>query len=199
MNPIDRFIVSRYNSILRSKIEAEHKHLIPEFVDDEGRKWFTYAKGEVPVLRMAKIKTYYDILNRGLSGQVIDECYETHNKCLAHGDIVGAGVVMHDMKQLKDHIVNMDAFINIIAVSYVREDENPNTIADHIHAEKTNFLLSETEQGRFFFRTEVWKDCAKVYKISSMDVEQLLTDYRLQMERLQKRWSVLRSGTLSKK
>lgn len=196
---IDRFVISRYNSILRSKIEGSHKHLIPEFVDDQGRKWFTFAKGQVPVVRMAKIKTYYDILARGLSGQVIDQAFEAANQCLAKGNIAEAGRVICDIKDLKDHIVNMDAFINIIAVSYVREDENPDTITDHIHAEKTNYLLTETNEGRFFFRTAVWKDCVITFKLSSTDAEQLLTDYRAEMLRLSKRWSVLTSGALSVK
>jgi len=199
MNIIDRFVVSRYNSVLRSRIEATHKHLIPEFIDNEGRKWFTYAKGEVPVARMAKLKTYYDMLSRGLSGEVIDAAFEKANECLAKGNIAEAGRVLCDIKDMKDRIVNMDAFINIIAVSYVREDENPNTITDHIHAEKTNFLKSESEHGRFFFTTSVWKDCATTFKISSTDAERLLTDYRAEMQRLLKRWSVLASGKLSAK
>lgn len=190
---LDADVIARYNSILRKK--HERPELIPEFVDSEGRRWFTFPKGEVPVARMAKLKTFYDILSRGLSGELIDLAYETHNKCLASGDIAGAGVVMLDMKQLKSNVVNMDMFINIIAVSYCREDEDPDTIADHIHKEKTDFLMSETEAGRFFFRTTVWKDCVKAFNLSTVDAEQLLNDYQAEMERLRNRWSILTGET----
>jgi hypothetical protein len=199
MGIIDRIIIARYNRLLRKKQEGAHKSLIPEFIDSEGRRWFTYAKGETPVARMAKLKTYYDILSRGLSGEVIDTAFTAANECLAKGNIAEAGRVLCDLKDLKDSVVNMDAFINIIAVSYCREDEDPDTVTDHIHKEKIDFLMSETEAGRFFFRTAVWKDCERTFNLSSMDAEQLLTEYRAEMARLQRRWSVLASGKLSEK
>jgi hypothetical protein len=199
MGIIDRIIISRYNRLLRKKQEGAHKSLIPEFIDSEGRRWFTYAKGETPVARMAKLKTYYDILSRGLSGEVIDTAFNAANECLAKGNIAEAGRVLCDLKDLKDSVVNMDAFINIIAISYCREDEDPDTVTDHIHKEKIDFLMSETEAGRFFFRTTVWSDCARTFNLSLMDAEQLLTEYQAEMARLQRRWSVLTSGKLSVK
>jgi hypothetical protein len=199
MNFIDRLTIARYNSLLRKKQDGAHKSLIPEFIDTQGRRWFTYAKGELPVARMAKLKTYYDILSRGLSGEVIDTAFEAANECLAKGKIAEAGRVLCDLKDLKDSVVNMDAFINIIAVSYCREDEDPDTITDHIHTEKINTLMAETEAGRFFFRTSVWKDCVRTFNLSSMDAAQLLTEYQAEMERLQRRWSVLTSGKLSER
>ena len=189
MNPIDRLIISRYNRILRKR--HERPELVPEFIDNEGRRWYTFPKGEVPVVRMARLKTSYDILSRGLSGEIIDHAFDAANKCLAHGKIAEAGRVLCDLKELKDTVVNMDAFINIIAVSYVREDEDPDTVADHIHAEKVAYLSAESEQGRFFFQTSVWKDCVRTFNLSTMDAEELLNAYLTEIQRLQNRWSAL--------
>jgi hypothetical protein len=199
MNFIDRLIIARYNRLLRKKQDGAHKSLIPEFIDTEGRRWFTYAKGELPVARMAKLKTYYDILSRGLSGEVIDTAFEAANECLAKGKIAEAGRVLCDLKDLKDSVVNMEAFINIIAISYCREDEDPDAVTDHIHKEKIDFLMLETDAGRFFFRTAVWRDCVRTFNLSSMDAALLLTEYQAEMARLQRRWSVLASGRLSVK
>jgi hypothetical protein len=199
MNWFDRLTIARYNRLLRKKQDGAHKSLIPEFIDTEGRRWFTYAKGETPLLRAAKIKTYYDILQFGLDPDTLEKASEEMNACLAKGLIAEAGVVMIDLKKMKSTIVNFDAFINIIAVSYCREDEDPDTVTDHIHKEKIDFLKSETEQGRFFFRTAVWSDIARTFSFSLKDAEQLLIESEALIQNHMKRWSVLTSGKLSER
>lgn len=186
MNILDRLIVRRYNALLRPKPD-----LVPEFIDNEGRTWYTFPNGEMPVARVAKIKTYYDILSRGLSGAVIDEAFEAANTCLAHGKIAEAGRVLCDLKELKDNIVNLDAFVNIIAASYVIDGEEAAAIHDHTHRIKTDYLMSEVEGGRFFFQTTVWRRLAEQFSLSTMDADELLTAYIQQLKRLRKRWSVL--------
>jgi len=189
MNPIDRLIISRYNRILRKR--HERPELVPEFIDNEGRRWYTYPVGDIPAERMAYIKTQYDILARGLSGAAIDKAFDDINKCLAHGRIAEAGRALCDLKELKDKVINFDSFVNVIAASYVREDEDWAKMIDDIHTEKVHYLYRETKEGRFFFRTAVWKDCAQRFNLSTVDVEKLLKDFITEMKRINLRSSIL--------
>jgi hypothetical protein len=145
------------------------------------------------------VQTHRQYLAAGLSGETIKEALEKTNSCYAHGDYVAAGVIIKDLLELQSKIINFDALINILAVNYVREDEDVALVSTNIHQEKCNFLKSETEEGRFFFRLPEFVRILNGQPLSSEELERFYQSYISQRDRLMKKWSLLHSEILKKK
>lgn len=189
-----------------SNIYREHaakqikKGLKAEFQDDKGRWYYTFRDdADLPHTRSAKSQTYSQYLASGLSGEMFDEAYTRINELFAHADYLAAGVIINDLKELKQNIVNVDIIVNIIAVNYIREDEELAVISDSIHQEKCDFLKSETDKGRFFFRTPEWLNLLKKAGISSEESEKFYKDFLTKKSKILKRWSLLGSQEYKKK
>jgi hypothetical protein len=87
-----------------------------------------------------------------MTGDSFEHAMNTLTACIAKNDTLGAGAIISDLLEFKKKVINFDAIVNIIAVNYIREDEDVVHISSAIHAEKCEFLKRETEAGRFFFR-----------------------------------------------
>jgi hypothetical protein len=86
-------------------------------------------------------------------------------------------------------VVNLDAMINVVAAYYVREDEDAVKVSNKIHAEKCDFLKSETEDGRFFFQVPRFVQLLSGQTPSSEELERLWQGYQKQMETIMRRLS----------
>lgn len=171
-----------------------------EFQDDKGRWYYTFHdEADVPIARLSEAHTFMQYLAAGLSPDTFDKAYETLNELFATKQFIKAGVVINDLTELNKRIVNLDAIINIIAVNYVREDEEATSINQSIHAEKCDFLKSETEQGRFFFRLPMFAKLLNKATLSSEDAETFYQDYLRRYNNLMKRWSILASDEFKMK
>ena len=180
-----------YRSYAAKQIKAGLKG---EFQDNQGRWYYSFRDDQdLPHTRSAKSQTYSQYLAAGLSGDMFKEAYTRINELFAHADYLGAGVIINDLKELNQNIVNVDIIINIMAVNYVREDEEVAVISDTIHQEKCDFLKSETEHGRFFFRMPEWLNLLKKAGILSEESEQFYQDYLTKQSNILKRWSLLAS------
>jgi hypothetical protein len=145
------------------------------------------------------VQTHRQYLAAGLSAETIKEALEKTNSCYAHGDYVAAGVIIKDLLDLQSKIINFDALINIIAVNYIREDEDVAIVNTSIHQEKCNFLKSETEQGRFFFRLPEFVRILNNQPLSNEELENFYQSYISQKSKLIQRWSTLHSEILQKR
>lgn len=170
------------------------KGLKAEFQDDKGRWYYSFPDEQlVPHTRSAKAQTYSQYLSAGLSGEMFKEAFDKTNELYAKGDYIGAGVILNDLRELNTTIVNVDVIVNIIAVNYVREDEELAVISETIHQDKCDFIKSETEQGRFFFRLPEWLKLLNSAGISKDESEAFYQDFiKAKLKTLQ-RWSILAS------
>lgn len=143
--------IQRLNDLRLAK--ASKGALKAEFKDDKGRWWYTFADGQdMPLARLAEQQTHLQFLAAGLTGQSFKDAMDVLTECLALQDIVKAGVIIHDLKELPKNIVNVHALINVISVNYIREDENPNLVSPSIHKQKCNWMLEQIEEGSFFLK-----------------------------------------------
>lgn len=171
-----------------------------EFQDNNGLWYYSFKdEQDLPITRSAKSNTYSQYLSAGLSGQMFEEAYDKFNELTAKGDHIASGVIINDLRELKQNIVNIDVIINIIAVNYVREDENPVEVNETIHQEKCDFLKTETDEGRFFFRTPEWVRLLNKAGLSTDESETFYQDYLKKHQNILKRWSILTSGSYKKK
>ena len=165
-----------------------------EFKDDKGRWYYSFRdEGDVPITRLSEAHTHLQYMAAGLSAETWKQALETITICLAKQDIIKAGVVINDLTDLEKKIVNLDALVNIIAINYVREDEDVSKVSASIHAEKCDFLKHETEEGRFFFRLPMFVRLLSGLTVSKQDATTLSRNFLQVSENLKRRWSILRS------
>ncbi len=185
----------RLSDIYRSYASKQiKKGMKAEFQDDEGRWYYSFRdEADLPIARLSEAHTYMQYLAAGLSPETFSEAYSKMETLFAQGKTIAAGVILHDLMDLNKKIVNLDAVINIIAVNYVREDEEATTVNQSIHSDKCDFLKSETEDGRFFFRLPMFASLLNNATLSSENAEQFYQDYLKRYSNLMKRWSALTS------
>ena len=184
----------RYNAAKYAKGQ-----MVAEFLDDKGRWYYSFRdEADIPITRLSEAHTHLQYMAAGMSAETFTAAMETVTEMFAKSDFIKAGVVINDIQDLNKKIVNFDAMVNIIAVYYVREDEDVATVNTSIHAEKCDFLKSETEDGRFFFRLPKLIRLLGGQTLSKSDAMNLYQDFLAQKENLKRRWLILRSEPLTK-
>jgi hypothetical protein len=169
--------------------------MVAEFLDDKGRWYYSFRdESDVPITRLSEAHSHMQYMAAGLSAESFKSAMDTMTELFAKSQFIQAGVVLNDMNDLNRKIVNLDAMVNIIAVYYVREDEDVVSVNASIHAEKCDFLKSETDEGRFFFRLPRFIKLLSGQTLSKEDAASLYRSFQAQTENLSRRWSILRSG-----
>lgn len=163
--------------------------MVAEFQDDKGRWYYSFRdEADVPITRLSHAHTNMQYMAAGLSADLFHQAMDEVTVALAKSNIVKAGAIISDLTDLNKKIVNLDAMINVVAVYYVREDEDEIKISNTIQQEKCDFLKSETEDGRFFFRVPRFVNLLGGQIPSSEELDALWTGYQKQLETLTRRF-----------
>ena len=113
-----------------------------------------------------------------VSSEQMDETRDAVNKCLAHGDTIGAGALLSRFFDTRSEVVPMDILINLIALTLVRDDEQPSTFDQVTHSDKCNYLKASCLRGDgFFFRLKEVERLSKAFTIGSDHWQMLLTKF----------------------
>ena len=148
------------------------------FVDDKGRAYYRYPDGLMPVVRMGEIQTYTSYLAVSLTSELINQAFDDCEVYLAKGETMKVGAVLTSLKDFQRRCVNIDAMLNILAASYVREDENANGFDTRVHDEKLRFLDSKIDDTAFFFNQRESRELFKKYNLSTKDALELQKRYQ---------------------
>lgn len=169
----------RLSEIYRIELaKLSRNGLKAEFHDDHGRLWSTFQDdSDIPVTRMSEAHTHLQYLAAGVSAETLQKSLDAVSEQFAKGKMVEAGAILFNLTELGKRIVNFDALINVIAVHYVREDEDPIKFSATIHGEKCNYLKHETEEGRFFFRLPIALRLLHASTISTEDAQMLWSQF----------------------
>ena len=191
--PMQRLINLRNAKNSKGKLKAE-------FTDENGRWWSTFSdEQDMPLIRLAAIQTHMQYLASGLTGQTFNAAMELLTECLAKNEIVNAGVVIHDLKETPKKILNLHSLINIIAVNYVRSDEEPNEVNESIHQQKCNWMLEQIEEGSFFLSHPSLIKSLNPFNLSGKQLESNLAACLKVLKSQRQRWDILRSMNESSK
>ena len=191
--PMQRLINLRNAKNSKGKLKAE-------FTDENGRWWSTFSdEQDMPLIRLAAIQTHMQYLASGLTGQTFNAAMELLTECLAKNEIVNAGVVIHDLKETPKKILNLHSLINIIAVNYVRSDEDPNEVNESIHQQKCNWMLEQIEEGSFFLSHPSLIKSLNPFNLSGQQLESNLAACLKVLKSQRQRWDILRSMNESSK
>ena len=197
MNLLDRLAIAvlpmqrleNARKVLYSKANLEFA-----FKDNYGRKWYTFRdKEDMPVIRLAEMQTHLQYLASGLSGQHYQDAMETLTECIAKNDTVNAGVIIHDLKELPKKIINIHTIVNIIAVNYVREDEDANEVKASIHQQKCDWILDQIESGGFFLIHPTLKSLLTPFKTSGEYLRDNLDVFQAVLRSQRQRLDLIRS------
>lgn len=197
MNLLDRLAIAvlpmqrleNARKVLYSKANLEFA-----FKDNYGRKWYTFRdKEDMPVIRLAEMQTHLQYLASGLSGQHFSDAMETLTECIAKNDTVNAGVIIHDLKELPKKIINIHTIVNIIAVNYVREDEDANEVKASIHQQKCDWILDQIESGGFFLIHPTLKSLLTPFKTSGEYLRDNLDVFQAVLRSQRQRLDLIRS------
>jgi hypothetical protein len=184
--------VQRLNNLRLSK--ASKENLKAEFTDELGRWWYTFQdEQDLPLIRLASQQTYLQYMAAGLTGKHFDEAMELLTECLAKQDIVKAGVVIHELNETPKKVVNLHALVNVMAVHYVRQDEDPNHFSQSIHQQKCDWMLEQIEQGSFFLSHPSLIRSLSPFNISGQQLTNSLHVFQKVMKEQKTRLDSLRS------
>jgi predicted DNA-binding ribbon-helix-helix protein len=165
------------------------KGMTAHFRDDKGRWWYTFTDpADMPIARYAEIQTTMQFMAAGLTPELFTKAMDAITEHLAKAEIVKAGAVIADLTELHKKVVNLDAIVNVIALSYVRQDEQAETVSSVIHQQKCDYLKHETDEGRFFFRLPMCLQLLNSPTLSNEQSVRLWADYASQTSRLLARW-----------
>jgi len=192
-----KWVLDYTNELLTRPTNGNNLELA--FLDDKGRAYYRYPDGLMPVIRMGAIQTYTSYLAVALTPDLIDKAFEDVKAHLAHGDTLKAGAVLTSLQEFQRSCVNIDAFLNILAAKYVREDEDPSGQDARIHQEKLDFLESKINDTSFFFKLSEWRELLKRYEISTKDAEKLQIDYQNKRKQHENRIKAINGKRFAKK
>ncbi len=125
------------------------------FVDRAGRVYYTPKNDfDYPIIRVKELQKRLIRLDSGLNEQTIELFLDAMDKALGKGklpDVARIGFLVHEMKARKEILIDNELFIDILALRFIRADENPAVIDKEIHEEKVKQFTEDSAEGLYDF------------------------------------------------
>jgi len=129
------------------------ENLYHKFTDKKGRKYYTFASGTMPFVRYQQQREFHRWLQIGQSEAEYLGLIDHGAASLTKG-VKGLTTVSKVMNELKFRVntIRPQLVYQMMAVSIVREDENPLGFHKEIQDEKVEMIEKDmTEDMQFFF------------------------------------------------
>lgn len=135
----------------KSGFENMHK----AFVDKVGNTYYLPKNDfDYPIARSKEMQKRLNYLMSGLNDTTIDLFLANMEKALGRGklpEVSRIGFLVEEMKARKEILIDNDLFIDILALRYIRADENPAIVDKEIHAQKIAQFTSDSKEGLYDF------------------------------------------------
>lgn len=157
------------------------------------KQLFRFPKAmNMPLDRMGKLNWYTQFLSKGLSAEeddLIDDTMltiiENDAKDPKSTTLAKLSALIFERKNRKKLCFHTLIFYNILAVQWVREDENPYEFDEDIHNQKVkSFTEADKSQVGFFFRQPELNGVLKLLQITHEDVPKYLAESQSQVKTL---------------
>jgi len=202
-NPKHRAEILRlYNLELTQRFKAHN--LVHRYTDTNGQAYFAYPKdmGQ-PVERLGKLFQYTELLFKGLSAsedEAIDNAIMSHieaglNNSKKKGS-ASIAVLIGEKKRRRGIILHHELIYNILAVQWIREDEEPTVFNNEIQKQKVEQFQKESEAGAGhpFFQAPELKQLNSFLEMSKEEWMQSLNESKVQAEVLKESLKILSSS-----
>lgn len=125
------------------------------FVDSNGKTYYTPENDfDISVRRSKEIHKRLVRVNSGLSDEEINNFVEAIKKACNNGknpDIARIFFLVGEMEVRKDIWIHEDLWFDILALRFIREDEDPAVVDMKIHREKVEQFKKDSEGGLYDF------------------------------------------------
>jgi hypothetical protein len=125
------------------------------FIDSEGRAYYRYKNDfEIPILRFKEIQRRLMIINSGLSDKNILAICKVMKEALNGGkkpDLAEIGFLISEIEKRANIFIDTDLLMDIVCLTYIREDEKPEIVDWNIHKQKVERLKVDSMGGLYDF------------------------------------------------
>lgn len=159
------------------------KNLEPVYTDSAGKRYYKYPKSmAMPIERYGAMFRFLEFLQKGLSPEedntIDDAILQVYSDSGIADPTAGAKVVslVMERKKRKELCFHTEVFYNILAIQWIREDENPDVVDNEIQMQKVDQMRQDAKSGKngFFFQVPELKEQLKSLGISEQDVMKLI-------------------------
>ncbi len=153
------------------------------FNDLDGNGYYKFGKDlGLPMARLGKLHEYIKWLSAGITGDELEILLDQADKALTDGIKTGKnaskiGFVLSEIRDRKQMVVHDELFYNIIAVQFVRHDEDVTTFNNDIQMQKVaSFRRLNTENDTFFLNIHEFLKALNWSAITIDEFKSLLLD-----------------------
>lgn len=128
-------------------------NLYHEFTDKQGRKYYKFATGTIPFIRYQHQKEFLRWVQVGQSEEEYDKLIGYAQESITEGvkGLPSISTVLSEL-QFRKNIIRPALIYQMMAVSVVREDEDPLSYSLQIQDEKAILIADDmNDEMRFFF------------------------------------------------
>jgi hypothetical protein len=127
------------------------------FIAPDGMKYYRFpANVQMPFVRLSKQQEYLIYLSSALSSNELEMICEHMDKALTDGLTNGKnaakiGSLVSQIRERKTKCVHTELMINMLALTFIREDEQPAIFDNEIQMQKVEMFLNEADKIDSFF------------------------------------------------
>lgn len=176
-----------------SQSKSYKENLQVAFYDSNMLRYYTFIDfKKMPLKRLEMITKMQEVVREGMkrnSGGYLKEWIETAELAIEKSKTpkVDFGRLLHSLKE-RSKLFDEDLLIELLAVSYIREDENPAEYSEVLHQEKiTQFKkdLRSKAGGLFDFFTQAGlKDFLPSGVTTAIDYEEFTKSSKTKIEKM---------------
>lgn len=158
-------------------------------VDSNNKSYYAFASDmELPLVRLQALLPKLKSLKYGFDEEQEDRIWEAIEAAINNGkkpDIAQIGFIAKERGKRKDMVINKDLLFDIVALRYIREDENPGLLDIEIHKEKIVQFKKDSVDGLYnFFYLAGLAELVPLLKTTEKDFLEFLMDSEVKNQAL---------------
>lgn len=162
---------------------------VRSFFDSKGKSYYSFGSDmDLPLERLQALLPKLKLLKYGFDEDMEDKLWEALELAINNGkkpDIAQIGFIAKERSRRKDMVINQDLLFDIIALRYIREDENPGIVDPEIHKEKIEQFKFDSKDGLYnFFYLAGLAELVPLLKITEKDFLEFLQDSEVKNQAL---------------
>lgn len=191
-----------YTRELVKKIGA--KDLEHRYTDQNGVAYFGFPKDmSLPVDRLGKLYFFSELLHKGLSVSEDRAIHDAMGRALEEGlqnkktnAAVRIGGLLSELEKRRQLVFHTELIINLLAVQWVREDEDPCVYSNEIQMQKVDQFKLEIEKvGSYpFFQVPELIQLNSFFRLSKDEWDQFWKESQIQQEVLKQALQIVYSS-----
>lgn len=154
--------------------------------DNDGLKWYGFNdKTRMPLQRYIKLQKFIVIWNRNLDNEELNKLIDVAIEAVEDGvkkksgekqiNLLKIVSVLNEIKTRQDKLRPFEVMADILAISYVRSDEDFFDFDNKKHLEKKEYIIDQAKKKEaFFIQTNVFQRLSNFVIGSKEDLEQYL-------------------------